>query len=159
MPTASTAATASSTLPGPTGSPAARKVRPKCIRLATSRPSAPSPTLPRLRGRESAASAAGGSGLTGTGSRLARGGGDLGLDLIEELGRLAALDAGDVVLVFEQHAQGVVDRLRRQFQHVELHQGLSPVDRLGDAGQFEEIHLAQFLHELDNLPRQGLAGA
>src|SRR5712691_1406196 len=40
MPTASTAATASSTLPGPTGNPAARNVRPKCIRLASSRPSA-----------------------------------------------------------------------------------------------------------------------
>ena len=37
MPTVLTAATASMTLPGPTGSPAARKVRAKCIRLASSR--------------------------------------------------------------------------------------------------------------------------
>jgi hypothetical protein len=38
MPTASTAATASITLPGPIGSPAARNVRAKCIMFATSRP-------------------------------------------------------------------------------------------------------------------------
>jgi hypothetical protein len=34
-----TAATASMTLPGPSGSPAARSVRAKCIKLATRRPS------------------------------------------------------------------------------------------------------------------------
>src|ERR1700676_1723449 len=48
MPTASTAATASSSLPGPTGSPAARKVRAKCIRLATSRPSEGAVSAPVL---------------------------------------------------------------------------------------------------------------
>ena len=39
-------------------------------------------------------------------------GGRLGLDLVQQARGLAALDAGDVVLVFEQHAQRVVDRLR-----------------------------------------------
>src|ERR1041385_4243683 len=190
MPIASTAATASSTLPGPTGSPAARKVRPKCIRVATSRPSdceppgalsnwpplrtaapALTPTLSPQAGRGRSLRSGSARPLSPSygardrvrggclSSLLARGGGDLGLDLIEQLGRLAALDAGDVVLVFEQHAQGVVDRLRRQLQDVELHQGLGPVDRLGDAGQFEQIHLAPPLDEFDDLARQGLAGA
>src|SRR5215831_16776684 len=40
MPIARTAATASITLPGPTGSPAARKARAKCIKLASSDPPA-----------------------------------------------------------------------------------------------------------------------
>src|SRR5215468_6242031 len=40
MPIARTAATASMTLPGPTGSPAARKARAKCIKLASSDPPA-----------------------------------------------------------------------------------------------------------------------
>src|SRR5690348_6905383 len=117
-PTASTAATASSTLPGPTGIPAARKVRAKCIRLATSRPS----------GFSEAAACI---GLL----LLAGGGGDFGLDLFEQFRRLAALDARDVVLVFEEDAQRVVDRLRCQFERVQLHQRLGPVDRLGDAGE------------------------
>src|SRR5215472_15045404 len=38
MPIVPTATTASITLPGPTGRPAARKVRAKCIRLASSDP-------------------------------------------------------------------------------------------------------------------------
>src|ERR1700722_686630 len=114
MPTALTAATASMTLPGPTGSPAARNVRAKCIRLATSRPSC--------------------SESLATTSRPVRRGSELGFDLIEQPRRLAALDARDVVLVFEQHAQRVVDRVGGQFEHVELHQRLGPVDGLGDTG-------------------------
>src|SRR6266850_2382879 len=139
MPTASTAATASSTLPGPTGSPAARKVRAKCIRLATSRPSlacagagnphplaAPTPslprkrgrgfigvrrskTLPRGRGREGPALKAREGGGPMLKSRLSGRGGDLGLDLLQKARRLAALNPGDVVLVFQQDAERVVD--------------------------------------------------
>src|SRR4029077_20461770 len=38
----------------------------------------------------------------------------LGLDLLQEPRGLAAVQPGDVVLVFEQDTQGVVDRMRRQ---------------------------------------------
>ena len=160
MPTVLTAATASMTLPGPTGSPAARNVRAKCIRLASSRPlgsgmavAAPHPPAarvppsPRMRGEG-----------WGEGPVAACPGG-LGLHLIEDAGGFAAVQAGDVVLVFEQHAQGVVDRVRRQLEYVELHQGFGPVDRLGDAGKLEEIHRAQPLHKADDLARQVLARA
>src|SRR5205823_9845868 len=52
-----------------------------------------------------------------------------------------------------------VDRVRRQFQYIELHQGLGPVDRLGDAWELEEVHRAQPLYKADNLARQMLARA
>src|SRR5580704_13778723 len=204
MPTALTAATASSTLPGPTGSPAARKVRAKCIRLATSLPSETCAAAAAIQLNSEAVRLRERKTLTAEGAEVAQrtrwlgnccnafaslratsassavkccfilptaspphcedssfagGGGDLGLDLLQEARRLAALHPGDVILVFQQDAQGVVDRLRRQFQGVELHQGLGPVDRLGDAGQFEQIHPAQFLDEFDDLARQLLVGA
>ena len=66
---------------------------------------------PASRGRGARREAVGGWGSSVTGLDLARRGGDFGLDLLQQLRRLAALDAGDVVLVFEQHAQRVVDRL------------------------------------------------
>src|SRR5437879_13332122 len=115
MPTVRTASTAASTLPGPIGSPAARNVRAKYIRLARRWPD-----------------------ISGDPRSIA-GGGELRLDLGEQAQGLAALDLADVILVFQQDAKRVVDRLGRQRQHVELHQRLRPVDRLGHAGQFEEI--------------------
>src|SRR6202047_4886526 len=190
MPTALTAATASMTLPGPTGSPAARNVRAKCMRLASSRPcSGTCPLRPlaggeggdpsgdamgRVRWAKSPWSEPGGartsprpsppprarrgrSVSSGTGSRLRRC--SLDLHLIEDAGCFAAVQAGDVVLVFEQHAQGVVDRVRGQFQYIKLHQSFGPVDRLGDAGELEEIHRAQPLHKAHALARELLARA
>src|SRR5438477_11987535 len=103
MPTVCNASTALITLPGPTGSPAARRVRAKCITLAISRPSVLGAAVARISG-------------------LARRGSDFGLDLVEQLGGLAALDASDVVLVLQQHAERVVDDVGRQFQGVQLHQ-------------------------------------
>src|SRR6516225_3500633 len=137
------ASTASMTLPGPTGSPAARNVRAKCIRLASSRPS-------RCR-------CGGMRGSLVTGSSLHHGG--LGLDLLEYAGGLATVQSGDVVLVFEQHTQGVVDRMRVQLEHIELHQGVGPVDRLGDAGKLEQVHCAKLLHKTDDLARQVFTGS
>src|SRR5215472_9091519 len=165
MPTVETAATASMTLPGPTGSPAARKVRAKCIRLASNRPPPSGGSAPEIcplrplaggEGGDPSPSAMGrvrwvvplaGAGDPPTsprpspppGAERERSGlcdigqcsGGLGLDLLEDARRLAALQPGDVVLVFEQHPQGVVDRVRAQFQDVELHQGFGPIDRLG----------------------------
>src|SRR5207245_1884791 len=63
------------------------------------------------------------------------GGGGLGFDLLQQTSGFAAMQPGNVVLVFEQHPQGVVDRVRVEFEHVELHQRLGPIDRLGDAGE------------------------
>src|SRR5208282_452291 len=85
--------------------------------------------------------------------------GGLGLDLLQQPGGLAAVQPGDVVLILEQHAQGIVDRVRGQLEHVELHQRLGPVDRLGDAGKLEEIHPTQLLDKADDLARQAVAGA
>src|SRR5262249_38028459 len=98
---------ASRTLPGPTGRPVARSVRAKCMMFSPRRP---------------AGSEAGVMGLT-------RGGGELGLHLVEDVGGLAAADLGDVVLVLQQHAQGVIDRLRIEGHAVELDEGIRPVDR------------------------------
>src|ERR1700751_4763128 len=182
MPPVRTAAPASMTLPGPTGSPAARNVRAKCIRLASRRPCSGSCPLRPLAGGEGGdpsrpamgrvrwagaevspisprpspppRAEMGRLGSPVTISRLRPGG--LGLDLIEDAGGFAAMQAGDVVLIFEQHAQRVVDRVRRKFQYIELHQGFGPVDRLGDAGELEEIHRAQSMPKADELARQML---
>src|SRR5258708_33545133 len=103
MPTVSTALSASITRPGPMGSPAARKVRAKNMRFSRRRPGiALNPLLRR----------------------------QLVLDLLQQVGRLAAADAGDVVLIFEQHPQGIVDRLRIEGDLVELDQRLRPIDGL-----------------------------
>src|SRR5215831_145792 len=99
---------ASRTLPGPTGRPAARSVRAKCMMFSPRRP---------------VGSEAGVTGLT-------RGGGELGLHLVEDVGGLAAADLGDIVLVLQQHAQSVVDRLRIECDAVELDQRVRPVDGL-----------------------------
>src|SRR6516165_5496678 len=184
MPTVLTAATASITFPGPTGSPAARKARAKCIRLASSDPPAsgvaglevggatgPGPMPLRhgwTRSGQPRPARSGVPWMTGSspvmtviwvicsGRSRRR---NFGLDLLQEPSGFAAVQPRDVVLVFEQHAEGVVDRMRRQLEHVELHQRLGPVDRLGDARQFEQIHAAQFLDKTDDLARQAFAGA
>src|SRR5262249_6404948 len=72
--------------------------------------------------------------------------GELGLHLLQQIGGLAAADAGDVVLVLQQHAEGVVDSLGIEGHLVELEKRLGPVDGLGDARQLEEVGLAQLLH-------------
>src|SRR5678816_3120957 len=124
MPTARTASAASMTLPGPTGKPAARSTRANCIKLSTRRPRcSPGEDFAGIDLRPSAA----------------LGGGDFDLDLLEDLHRLAALDLGDVVLVLEErsergaHVGGVVRH------RVELRQRLGAIDRLGDAGELEQI--------------------
>src|SRR3546814_4605670 len=59
-----------------------------------------------------------------------RAAGELQLHIAEQPGRLAALDLGDVVLVLQQHAEGVVDCLRVQRDLVELGERFRPVDGL-----------------------------
>src|ERR1041385_4936483 len=117
MPTACTASAAASTLPGPTGKPAARSALPKCMRFSSNRP------LPALS-----------EGLVGAlmAFRRSARGGELGAHLIQYSGRLATLNLRDVVLIFEQHAQCVVDRFRRECEHIELGERMRPVDGLGN---------------------------
>src|SRR5690349_2487871 len=105
MPTACTASVAASTFPGPTGKPAVRSALPKCMRFSSSLP------LPGLS-----------EGLTEAFMVFRRSArrGELGAHLLEDPGRLAALNLRDVVLVLEQHAQCVVDRFRREREHVKL---------------------------------------
>src|SRR6516165_1127612 len=52
---------------------------------------------------------------------------ELVLHLLQQAGCLAAADAGDVVLIFQQHAQRVVDCLGIEGDLVELDQRLGPV--------------------------------
>ena len=79
--------------------------------------------------------------------------------LVDQLLRLGAFEARDVVLILEQHAERVGDGRRIERDHVELGQRRRPVERLGDAGRLEQILLAQGLHEMHDLLRQRLADA
>src|SRR5205814_710847 len=132
MPTACTASVAASTLPGPIGKPAARSVLPKCMRFSSSRP------LPGLS-----------EGLAESFMAFRRSarGGELGTHLLEDPGRLAALNLCYVILVLEQHAQCVVDRFRREREHVQLGECMCPVDSFGNAGTLEEVGGAGLLNE------------
>src|SRR3990172_7440483 len=78
-------------------------------------------------------------------------GGRRGFRLGDQARRLLARDALDVVAVLEEHAERVVHRLRVERDLVEGDQAVRPIDRLGDAGQLEEIRLPQPLHEGDDL--------
>src|SRR5476649_2342087 len=86
-------------------------------------------------------------------------GGDVGLHLAQDVGRLGALQALDVVLVLEQNAQRVVDALGIEVERIELRQCGRPVDRFSDTRRLEEVELAQFLDEAHDLARQTLADA
>ncbi len=67
---------------------------------------------------------------------------------------LATLHARDVVLVLQQHAERVLDHRGVEHQGVELHQSARPLDGLGDARLLVQLHLAQPLHEGDDLLRE-----
>src|ERR1700757_2511593 len=68
---------------------------------------------------------------------------DLRAHLIEQLLGLAALDARDVVLVFQQHAERIVDGRGIEGGGVELGQRGGPIKRLGNAGRLEQVLPAQ----------------
>ena len=82
---------------------------------------------------------------------------ELALDLVEDPGRLAAPHLLDVVLILEQDAERRIDGIGVEIDLVELDQGVGPVDGLGNAGQLEQVLVAQFLDEGDHLARQLLA--
>ena len=77
--------------------------------------------------------------------------GQVGLDLRQDGRRLAALHPGDVVLIFEQHPERVVDGLGVETDPVQLHQRPRPVDGLRHTGQLKEVHAPQPLDESDDL--------
>src|SRR5690348_5604113 len=119
---------ASITFPGPIGSPAARNVRANSRMFWASRLVAMGLMLKQL-------------------GRLL--GGEIGAHLFEDRGGFAAADPRDVVLIFEQRTEAAVDRGAAERHLIELHQGVGPVDGLGDTRQLEEIALAELLHESD----------
>src|SRR5206468_685506 len=70
-------------------------------------------------------------------------GGDVRLHLAQDFRRFRTLQALDVVLVLEQHAQRVVDGLGIEVERVEFGERGRPVDRLGHARRLEQVELAQ----------------
>src|SRR6202034_866391 len=101
---------ASITAPGPTGNPAARNARANPTTLSAICP------VGGLRW------------LMAIGEPLAFAG-----RFFQNLLQIVALHARDVVLVFQQRAQGVADHLRRQRAGVEFGKRGGPVDGLGHA--------------------------
>src|SRR5690348_5194440 len=75
-------------------------------------------------------------------------------DLFDEPSRRGALEPGDVVLILQQHAERIVDRLGIEGEGVEFDQRPHPVERLGNARRLEKLHAPQRLDEADHLPRQ-----
>jgi hypothetical protein len=62
-----------------------------------------------------------------------------GLDFRKHLLPLAALNAGDIVLIFQERAERVGDGLWIERQPVEFCQRRRPVDGLGNAGILEQV--------------------
>src|SRR5476649_1599832 len=85
--------------------------------------------------------------IGGSAQRL---GGDVGLHLAQDVGRLGALQALDVVLVLQQDAQRVVDALGIEVERVEFRECGCPVDRFSDTRRLEEVELPQFLHKAND---------
>ena len=74
----------------------------------------------------------------------------------DEIRRHVAAHAVDVLLVFEDDAERIVDGLLVEIDRAEGQQCPRPVERLGHARRLEEIDAAQTLGEGDDLPRQAL---
>ena len=129
--------------PGRPASPRARSTRTKCSDVLGEAALAATVSAARSTRRHASVTAAMPSACTSATSRAA--------DLRRE--------RADVVLVLEQHAERVGDRLRVERDAVERDQRLGPVERLGDAGRLEEIQRAQPLRERDDLARQRLRRA
>ena len=133
------------TLAGPTGMPAPRSTRTKC-----------SDVLGEATARQRRHRAAEGHSR-GAGARLTPAGSSRpSLRFGDEPRGDLGTERADVVLVLEQHAQRVGDRLRIERDAVERDQRLGPVERLGDARRLEEVHRAQPLREGDDLARERL---
>src|SRR5690606_35566620 len=60
-------------------------------------------------------------------------------------------DLGNVILIFQEYPQGIVNGSWVQGDLVELDQCLRPVDGFGYAGQLEKVAFAQVLNESHHL--------
>src|ERR1700722_15062907 len=148
MPAASTAASASSTAPGPRGIPASRRARAKWMMFcAKTPPLAGSASKIALISR----------GSTSLRSNLQPA--KLGARLLDQRLRLCAFYLCDIVLIFQQHAERIGDLRRVERYRVELGQRGRPVERLGDARRLEQVLLAQTLNERDKFRSQSLRRA
>src|SRR5487761_1606328 len=63
------------------------------------------------------------------------------LHLVEQFLDLGAFELGDVILIFEQHAERVGDSSRIERHHIEFSQRAGPIERFGDAWRLEQILL------------------
>src|SRR5262245_19088861 len=127
--------------------PAARSARAKWTIFSASRPAACCASGPAAAAPRTSSAANTGRGASETAGcitflpeRLRRPSlrrTQLRAHLVDELLHLAALDARDVVLVFEQYAECVRHGERIERRHVELCERGRPVDRLVDPGRLE----------------------
>src|SRR4051812_40112094 len=111
---------------GPTGSPVRRSSRAKCMTFAARVPIRPT-RLYSFR-------------------RLLR--------FSHQSGCFGAANLRDIILVFQQNTQRLIDRLWRELRLVQVGQRLRPVDRLSHPGQLEQVLATQPLHEFDHLRRE-----
>src|SRR5690348_2809189 len=70
--------------------------------------------------------------------------------------RAVAADLADVLLVFEDDTERLVDQLGGQLAGAERQQRRGPVERLGDPGHLREVGLAQPVDEPDDLAGESL---
>src|SRR5665213_1823889 len=83
----------------------------------------------------------------------------IGPRLVKQRLYFAAVEPGDVVLIFQQRAERIGHRRWIERDHVQLSERAGPVQCLGDARLLEQILLAQRLHESDYLLGQFLGNA
>src|SRR5215207_10091636 len=117
--------------PEPTGRPASRSRRPKVSRFAWIL----------------LAEIGGGSGRTPSIAVVviakSRGALHLQQGAADEIRRHVAAHAVDVLLIFQDDAEGVVDGLLVEIDRAEGQQGSRPVERLGHPRRLEEVYTAQ----------------
>src|SRR6185437_3091834 len=142
-PASSSACSASTARSLPTGSPALRNTRAKCSTLSASRPACGG-----CDARSGSMSIPLGSG------HCPLRGGRCVADPLEDPRGLGVSHPGEIVLVFQEHSQRVVDRLRVKRRSIEGEQRASPFYGLRQPRQLVELETAQVANELDDLPGQ-----
>ena len=91
--------------------------------------------------------------LPGTFVRIAEAATTEGRRTLVVIFKRGAVDGLNVVVIFEQHTQGVVNDAFGQLTLVHSQQGICPIQCLGYTGWFEQVDLAQLLRGRDDLIR------
>src|SRR5215469_8523505 len=130
------ASSASNSRSVPSGTPAFLRTRAKCTTLAA-----------KAGGASKVA-----AGSTSVHHRRPSGAGGACLDRLQQASRLGAADPRNVILVLEQHPQGVIDRLRIESAAIEGQQCFAPLDALRQSRELVQIERPQRLHESHDLP-------